>query len=227
MQKILVLSDLHLGSRFGPWATGDERARSKWKWLMGLSKDKPDALFLLGDIIDGGQSKAQGIGVYTADLGEQIEDGLDCLKDLCDIVDGKLWRVWGTPYHEGHGSETSRLMDQVLGIPKGQSGQVLSVKIDGVTYNLAHHPARKSCIYKGSACDAECIESRKAHVAADVLLRGHLHFFGRWETWQGPTVVFCPCLQGKTPYMIKNNALSEVDQGALFVRGGEILVKRF
>lgn len=227
---ILFLSDLHFGSKYGPWPDGDAAAKKKVAFLRKLidTKDlrKGFSLVLCGDLIDGGQSKSQGIGVYTADFGEQVKVMAETIAPLCKAA-SKIIRVWGTPYHEGHGSETSDLMDFRLGSGKVLSGQVIMANLDGAKWDIAHHPCRKSVTYKGSACDAECIECRKAQIECDWVVRGHLHFYGQWITAHGPKVVFLPCLQGKTPYMVKNNPNNHPDLGACLWSDGQIIYLPF
>ena len=84
MKRILLLSDLHFGSKYAPWPEGMEEEDSRgmvnpipvnavnaainahWKKMIAyIRKTPPDVVIFNGDLIEGDQRKEKGRGLMT------------------------------------------------------------------------------------------------------------------------------------------------------------------
>ena len=106
----LMLSDLHVGSKFGlcteERACGDSKAyirkafRVAWRWVID-KWGKPDFLLLGGDVNDGQNPKNNASGLWTADLEEQADEAAAVIEE---VDAGEVLIVGGSGYHDQVGN---------------------------------------------------------------------------------------------------------------------------
>jgi hypothetical protein len=210
----LHVADLHAASHYAPWPEKSKRAASTYLnecWAhFCLNCPEVDYLFLPGDLIDGGQHKSKGTGVFTTQLAEQADGAIELLRPIVKKVLKGIFRLDGTPYHESFDNPLDAL-DKEFHIPKQHVGQVLDVDLlgDGRLLNVAHHPCSGSTIYMGTSVDKEALWSIIAHGMGKVhacrwIVRGHKHSFMIQEQ-EGKTVCLLPGWQAATPWAKKVN----------------------
>jgi len=229
--KILVLADLHGGSKYGV-ATSDwvsDRIKGRSHCLEMLEQfnrvrddvGKVDRLFLLGDLADGANPKEQGK--------DRIGDDDDQVEMICQLIrtvrgSPKIRVVEGTLYHGG----VARLDKQIaekLGAEKDQLGNSAPKfwlgNIDGVRFSLAHKitVSQSSWQYRTTPLALRLVLTRlnkqedpSRHM---VLIRAHCH------TYQGVFFkrqmgVTCPGLEARTPFGEERNPENNPDVGGLF-----------
>lgn len=206
------LGDLHCGSLWGLNPPDSEFPQNPlqeylWKCYSHLIESWPaiDTLFLMGDLIDGGQPKAKGTQIHTTRLGTQTRMAIQALECVAKKVK-RIVRVDGTAYHEDYMGALGELDEHF----KTQlTGQVLDINLGNGILNIAHHPSGGSALYAGTKVDKENLWSKIAaferHVPnARWIVRAHLHNYIRQDT-RGRTVIQMPCWQLPTPHAKKNN----------------------
>ena len=119
--------------------------------------------------------------------------------------------VQGTEYHEGRGAEE---LESIAARVKGaniqsnftgrQCKELLDLVVDGIVVNFAHHLGGGSGFTRSAALDGEAIwnqitSSKGESVAADLIVRSHVHFFLHVEHSNRHTLV-CPCWQLQTRF---------------------------
>jgi hypothetical protein len=209
---ILFLTDLHIGSHCGPApldmlpARHSEGSRYLHDILLSARKKLPrklDYVILGGDLVDGGNRKEDGVGLWFTDSGEQEQAALELLEPFCAKAK-RVFRFKGTGYHErwwrGHSN-----MGRGLGMAARDDGLgVADFDVDGQVLNFAHHPMGGSTLYVGTAMERETVWSSVAAAARKVVqprwvVRGHRHCFGATITETG-TSVLLPCFELVTWY---------------------------
>ena len=215
MKTILFLGDTHVGSKYALWprdrmpAKHTTAALKRVEYLnecftnMVKALPRLDLLILTGDLIEGKQRRSDATGLFTADIGEQVEAAMEVLHPVCKKAT-RIMRVYGTPYHEEY-FNALRALDEKMGVQR--LDVVLDLDLDGQILNVAHHPSGGSALYTGTAVDKESIWSAVASadgkvVAPRWIVRAHKHTYIKQDT-ENRTVVLCPCFQLPTPYAIK------------------------
>lgn len=205
--------DVHCGSVVGLWPVDDLPAKKfvGIRYLMDCYEDMVrwmpplDLLVLTGDLIDGKQYKSSGVGVLTTDVGEQADAAAKVLKKLASKAK-RIYRVWGTPYHETHDA-VLKIVDEALKVHLTQ--QVINLELPTGILNLAHHPAGGASIYQGTVVDREALWSEIAAYEGKVpdprfIIRGHKHTYFLQET-ATRTICLLPCWQLPTAWAVKQN----------------------
>lgn len=209
-ETVGVLADLHCGSKWGMLPPDDPSHKQNvgqrylwecWEWIAS-NWPRLDLLVLNGDLIDGPQSKSRGHGILTADLSEQAEMAERCLRPLVDkLRPRKIARTAGTPYHEGRDGAL-KLLDSHLGILQSRVAEEcdpFDIDLGGTVVNVKHHPEGSAALYVGTVQDRETIwatiaEHRQGLPEAKILVRSHLHMYGRFDGC-GKKHVITPCWQ--------------------------------
>src|SRR5437867_10752006 len=139
------------------------------------------------------------------------------MRDLRNWLEKNIGRevpfyfIQGTEYHEGRGAEE---LESIAARVKGASIQsnytgrhckeVLDLAIDGVVINFAHHLGGGSGFTRSGVLDAEAMwcqitSSKGEAIAADLIVRSHLHFFMHIEHINRHALL-CPCWQLQTRF---------------------------
>jgi len=151
MKKILILSDLHVGSLWGLWPpsfstvdarTGDtlkfiqnKTQKGLWKHWEKMLREVPDPeiIILNGDLIDGLAYRDKGRGLVTPNLTWQAEACLDILKTLPKVP---TYFTQGTGYHElDDGRPVEEHLAREMG---GEFGDDLIIDECGIRMQVGH-----------------------------------------------------------------------------------------
>jgi hypothetical protein len=212
MKRVAVIADLHCGHpagltppawqfRLGSIPERDllsEYQAASWKRYEKAVKKAGDvdALFVLGDCIDGRET---GRHLVSEDREDQCELAKECIR---------LWKaprtvmVYGTRRHTG---DLERWESQIAKDLKADIGSREFVQIEGVTFKLRHKMGRSSIPHgRGTplakaAVWNELRAARGKDVAAQVQLFAHGHYY--WYTGGAQWVaMMVPGLQGASEY---------------------------
>lgn len=192
MSNILILSDLHCGSRggltppkFNSWVDDSlkEYRKNIWSWYLSAIKGRFDLCICVGDLVDGKQFKSKGRGLLTTDIYEQIEMAEDCLKR----VNAKKWVfVNGSDYHVEDDCE--RVLANKF---NGVCENFIRFEFAGKHFNVRHKVGGTSVPYgkatqisKEMVFDAIMGDIGNCETSADIFIRGHTH---------QPVYVYDPC----------------------------------
>jgi len=226
MKKILVVSDLQVGSRYSNWPEkmpikdggywrlnpGQQMLADAWdKFLKLAIQIKPNILVLNGDMIEGAQEKAKGVPVITSDLGEQAEAAIMLLQPLCKSIK-EIYCIKGTSYHDSDQAGPLERIAKELGCipfrPYQYTAWVLNLDVNGVILNFAHTISVSTGLYRATAPDREGIWSALAGRSkvpdADAVIRSHVHLFCHVEH-SSKHMVITPGWQLQTEYLIKKS----------------------
>jgi hypothetical protein len=217
MKRMVLISDLHCGCRFGltppAWQYHDRDGyhakvgrfqKEFWTWFSSsidvVKKEHPvDILIANGDCIDGKGERSGGTELLESDRNEQIKISKVCI----DYVGAKQKIIVnGTPYHVGKEDDFEATLAALL---DAQYANHLHVDIEGVKFDI-RHKVNSSVIPHGryTAPRREAVWSamwgeRGLSEKANFIIRSHVHYYTLSED-AATTVVTTPCLQGWTKY---------------------------
>lgn len=247
---LVVVSDLHVGSRFGVMPerfetvlgqvvepNAAQRALLQCWTALATEWREPDILVVNGDVIDGGARKDAGSVVWSTDLMDQVNAAVELLRMF---KARSVYLTEGSGYHvKAEGVPLEHYVGAALdAVPVGKRGSLtawpeLFLKVRGTTFNFAHHVGIGTGWYKTTPVSREMLLSKlnAAHKhACDVIVRSHVHYFCGCEftTQRG---YITPAWQLQTPYMLKKSSFGLLpDIGALRFHVGDpgaTLEKRF
>jgi len=223
-KRILIVSDLHCGHRVGltppgwQYAEGSEW-RDKWRaiqaeawnwWKTTIRRLGPFyAVFAIGDLIDGPGKKSGGTEQLSTDRHEQVDMAIAALR----ITKATRWAfAWGTPYHVGIEEDWERDVANYFEAQPGsvlvESGDHPFPRVDGVQFDLKHHPLSNPGREwtKANGLEPERITSlvwanENCRPNADIIVRGHVHTYRHLDGFSQGTgrrwdVATLPALQG-------------------------------
>lgn len=231
MKKIIAISDIHPGSIYGllppnfTASTGQpvpQNAAQKYLWQCWLdfiqwaAASKPNAIVVVGDVVEGKQAKSHSSELCLPLVKDQEDASKKILGPLMRACRCKTYFVKGTFYHD---DELGRSVDNVAedlranlyeGLGTGTySKEVLDLITEGVVLDFSHGISVSGGLYRAVAIDREALWSAIAGKTgkapkADVIVRGHAHYFVHVEH---PTkhAVILPAWQIQTSYMRKNS----------------------
>ena len=130
-KRLLVVSDLHCGSR---WGLMKDNNNPQWKaFSSAIDKLKPFEVCLVnGDCIDGKGERTGGIEQITTDRIEQKNMAIDCL----DYIGAKKYLfTYGTPYHAGKEEDWEKLIAEHF--DARISGQCF-FEVNGLSFHAKH-----------------------------------------------------------------------------------------
>lgn len=161
MKKIAVLSDFHCGHKVGltpkgylpeqpvkeraEWVTAN-RAYYNW-YALQIARNGPyDIIFLNGDLVDGRGTKSGGNELITTDMEEQCDMAVKLIREIPKAKNCKIVITRGTPYHTGNEEDWENNIAQRV---DARIGEHEWVDVEGVVFDLKHHPAGSSGIPHG------------------------------------------------------------------------------
>lgn len=193
MPKIVFLADLHCGSRWGltppPWnGVRDplhpirQAAWAEYERMANLHRDA-DLVVVAGDVIDGGQTKAEGLGVLTADYREQAQMAAEALSLWpCPLV---ICR--GTPYHVTRGAEWEDVVALELARLGGQVQKIadhLELRFGDIVVSVRHYAGRARLPHTRPAPILrewleEVVAAREGRRESSphIVVRAHAHYY--------------------------------------------------
>ncbi len=248
MKKILILSDLHVGSLWGLWPmkfeaedtkTGNtlqfvpnltqKKLWKKWKEMLDDSQDI-ECVILNGDLIDGNQRKSGGRGTVTPNITWQVDA---CQQILDTLPDVPKYFTQGTEYHEM--SDGTPIEEWLAKQSGDEYGDDLTVEECGIRLHVSHSISSSSSSWQyWTTAIARDLLLLALHAAeekygqVDGAVRSHRHNFCAAE-FKGQIGIITPCFQTRTPYAVKKDLVSPPDVGwvTLHVAGkNKIMIDR-
>jgi hypothetical protein len=210
--EILVVSDLHVGSRYAvmPSVFGNFRANKvqkqilkKWREMCKAEK-KPDYLVVNGDAVDGVGYASNGKEQWTTDKGEQIDAAVELVKEIdCDNV----LVTYGSKYH----TEENLNLDEAFARQVGAKhhGWEISLNPEGTKSHMhfSHQISVSTSVwqYRTTPLAKELVAAllnENVLPKYDVIGRAHAHYFCQ-VAFTSSMAFVGPCWQTRTPYMIR------------------------
>ena len=215
--RILILSDLHIGSTFGLFPRGFKTKQGNEiklnsgqcallyyfdKMIDELSKI--NYLFLLGDLIQGLNPSESGRWVMPTDFDIQIEACIFLLKKITKkFSDLKIIGISGTPYHTSDIFHPEKYIIEELG---GKFlNEIATIKLKDYYINLSHGVSQ-AVVYRTTILEREMFFSSIAEYSnkikkIEIFIRGHWHiallmFYPSLKKWY----IQNPGWQGYVPY---------------------------
>lgn len=161
---VLVVSDLHVGSAFGPLpegfvgSTGVELNLNKgpneglnrgqeyllecWTHFVAAVPDEVDVLIINGDAIDGQNIKERSRFLCETDPQFQARGAAQLIKPLTDRA-RHIYVSRGSRYHVGPGAEDEEFFGALIHAKKGPDGRYTRpwthLMVNDVLFDAAHH----------------------------------------------------------------------------------------
>lgn len=225
MYKILPISDIHMGSYWGPVApdthfkdsrTGDvihidqsETNRfiyNHWELMCRECRDV-DCIIVNGDAVDGINTYKNHGAVFTDDLYVQIKLCADLLNMLPDVP---MYITKGTGFHSGDQIKAERLLADIMGATYADEMVIeeCGLKIFA-NHHIAHGQNKAASLERKMKEFAACSQY---YDYADTLVFSHNHAFTSIKS-ANYLGIMTPGWQGKTPYASERNLLTPSDIG--------------
>jgi hypothetical protein len=230
--KILVISDLHVGSESGiapdEYTINDYQEDRSYdiqsnkiqkalysKWIEMIDDvGKVDYLFLLGDLADGLNYKGQGIGITHNDLSWQEDLAIDLIK-MIKVKYGNYIGVQGSAYHVGNQSgQDLRILKSLTrdAHSKFIFGDDVTEKIDGINFHLRHATSfSKIPELRKNALKRDLIEFMNEGNTLgkiDIAIRAHTHYYEHLD-WNPYICGFVsPCWKGRDTFIRQKSVIS-------------------
>ena len=235
-KEILCISDPHCGHRYGllppecistslrlPTSPKWEEWQTKsWVFVDStLTKITPrggfDAVFVLGDMVDGNARKNGGVELLTSNRDEQVQIAaafMSHIKRRMTVM------VRGTPYHVG----TEENWEDILAreIKADKIGDHEWPEVNGVVFDLKHKVGSSSIPHGRHTAPSRAAlwnmiwAERKMQPRAKILLRGHAHYYDISGDRYTLSMIL-PALQGWTGFGAKE-CEGTVDYGMITFR---------
>jgi len=199
MKRILVVGDLHVGHHLSimpeettettnigtkqtHYANDLQLVFMKYWHRMIKESRKVDAVFNMGDNIEGANKKEYGLGLWTSSLRHQCEAAAQLLDQIrCSrhyMVYGSNYHVGGNPYSEEVVADLLRYMGN-----KVVTGQDLLITLNPKAEKAEHYKAHLlhkvgNTMYPATGINREMLladvqKHELGHIR--LLIRGHLH----------------------------------------------------
>lgn len=232
--RILILSDLHVGSTVAvmpdevyadktPTAdaqvyhpNAQQKVINSWYEQMLDEVGKVDALFVLGDCIEGPNTKEWGLGTWTTDINVQREAAKDLLS-MVKVKPKNIFGVDGSPYHAGANPTWDGDVIRGLG---GTFDTDLTLSIEGMRMHLLHWTG----FSKSLAGQSTSRSGARVWAAVnadwygkfDYLISGHVHQHAYDED------IFCksitaPCWKLRDKWMRKQGMRGQPPQSGYYL----------
>ena len=227
--KILIVSDLHVGSKFAlaeptpEYALNNVQKLIYNQWLT-MIKDagKVDYLVVNGDITDGTSYAEEGLHQWTNDVDAQIENAMELVKK---IDYDKLLVTYGSGYHVRRNPNADRTF--ALRMNADEHGYELFWKPAGTTskFHVQHKisVSLSSWQYRTTSLAREMVLALlNEHVwgSIDVLVRSHAHYFVSVAFTKSLGFI-TPCWEARTPYLVEKGLAGVPKLGYVLLVGRE------
>lgn len=210
--KILVVSDLHVGSRYAlmPPKWGDVTANSVQKQILKMwnemcqNEKNIDYLIVNGDAVDGIQPFNEGKELCISDVSEQV----DAAESLVNQIDcDKILVTYGTTYHT---KENPNLDEQFAKqIHAKAHDYEINFQPEGIKdiIHLSHqiNVSTSSWQYRTTPLAKELVAAllnEKELYKYKSIIRSHAHYYC-YVAFSKSFGLITPCWQTRTPYMIR------------------------
>lgn len=220
--KVLVVSDLHVGSDVGLCPDvvrinkGNRKTERSYtgtavqqimydKWCKMCDLIKPDLVILNGDICEGVNYKGNGVGNWTNDRNQQIQTAAELIEMIdCDTFIG----LQGSGYHTGNNMSMDECVTRWL---KGDFGIDKFINVDGVRIHARHstsfsrRPQRQAANMIDDMTNVDY--DRDTFPNVDIFVRSHLHRFS-FVGWNGALGVITPAWKWRDAFVKERNIIS-------------------
>lgn len=214
MPTVVFVADLHCGSRWGltpPEWQGVRDAlhalrREAWHEYARLARDLQrrghvDLVVAAGDLIDGGQTRAEGLGTLTTDYYEQANMAAEALA----VWDAPFVICRGTPYHVTYGADWEDIVATELrrrGRTVERVADHVELKFGDITVSVRHHASRARLPHaRATPILREWLEEMVAAAEGGapsrprIVVRAHTHYYvavdgGDWLALSLPALCF-------------------------------------
>jgi hypothetical protein len=147
--KILLVGDVHCGSRFSPWpvdyaladgtcwqgSPAQKTLNLFWdKMLKDAKRRKPDVIIINGDAIEGGSPK--GVDLVSIRNDDQLGGAFALLQPLVALAGKAVYMLRGTGYHVGRAGENESTLAMLL---KVEYLPELYLRTPAGVVNVLHH----------------------------------------------------------------------------------------
>jgi hypothetical protein len=237
MKRILLLSDLHFGSKYAPWPEGMEEEDSRgmvnqipvnavnaainahWKKMIAyIRKTPPDVVIFNGDLIEGDQRKEKGRGLMTGQIFTQYRA---CIKQIQTIRDAApkaaFYFTAGTDYHQL--PDGTNADQQIARHFNAEYGDEMVVEECGIRLFCRHtiSSSMSTWQYMATAPGRDHMllylnKGEEKYGKIDVAVFSHRHQFVCVQFSSGLALV-TPCWQSKTPYAVKRGMVGVPEIG--------------
>ena len=217
MKRICLVSDLHCGSdvavAFPDTITCEEPLSTlklnqvqryfydKWKVLE--TQEPYDAVFALGDLVDGTNRKEMGEGAWTTNLKLQALCAARGLMRIPLKKGGVIGVIGGSGYHGGCNPSMDNLVVEIINRLKGNAewwGLDRIMQVEDCRFHLCHQIS--AGFYKGTSLNRELIYSYIYEKDVDGIIRGHLHSYHMDEVG-GRFAMILPGWKARDSYLRK------------------------
>ncbi len=202
-KSILILSDIHVGSKVSvcsesPEITDGENyvpnkaqkaLHSCWKEAWDDIIQKPNAIVVNGEPIDGSNKKSMGAGVWSTSLVDQIRDFKKLMKFAPKTEN--LFFVRGSGYHVTADGATpmEEIVAEEMGAKRhrayagsGYTDYECNIEMNNKNFNFTHHIGFAQWeAYRTTAMARELVKMHFEHgrrgFHTDVVVRSHVHYY--------------------------------------------------
>ena len=242
MKRILIVSDLHLGSNAGLMPRevtdfdgerhiankGQRRLFDLWSQLV-KKVGAVDIMVINGDACDGPNKKGSGIGCWTTDIRLQAKTA----AELCKMFDAKKFLVTqGSGYHVAENPSADAMTADEL---KAEFGTelALNLKEEKIRLHFSHQigVSQASWQYRTTPIARELVSAllnEKEYGKFHGVIRSHAHYYCGVE-FGSHFGIITPCWQLRTPYMVAKGLALLPKLGAIVldVDKGDVAKERY
>ena len=212
MTRILVVSDLHVGSRYGlmPKQWGDVLANpiqreilKKWDEMCKREREI-DYLIVNGDAVDGTSPAEEGKYQSISDTDEQVNAAAELVSNInCD----KILVTYGSKYHTKENPNLDEAFAKEVGASKHDYEISFQPKTLDDVFHLAHNIgiSFSSWVYRTTPIAKELVAAllnEKELHSYKCVIRSHAHYYCM-VSFTSNFGLITPCWQTRTPYMVK------------------------
>lgn len=249
MKKILVVSDLHVGSNVAIMPDevniepSDKQRAQRIEsnplqkvifkeWCEALDTvGRVDACFDVGDNIEGANYKSRGFELWTPNLHQQCNTASDLLGM---VRTNRYYGVQGSYYHVGENVSSDLAVISSMDRCKTEFGTDLAVTVEDIRIHLAHEIGySSSAVSKNTALTKEIDEANRKIAKLGrfgLLLRGHRHEIRDLIDHENNIrMIVCPCQKGRDAYAAKKGLSMVPTLGVILLKisGSDIIVEPF
>lgn len=201
-KSILVISDMHVGSKmsicseeptiddFGTYkpSSNQKKLLQEWHRTLDQVSQKPTALVLNGEPVDGSNPKSQGAGVWSNNFNDQMNDSAKLLKpikrDVTILTRGSGYHVTreNTNFEQIFANKIgARKYKSVAGFMTDTDYEA-TIEMYGKHINFTHHIGYSGWWqYRSTPMARELVKMHFQHKEngfhSDVVVRSHVHYF--------------------------------------------------
>lgn len=215
MKRLLVVSDLHVGSPFSINSKKNNsiqrRLYSWWKEMVD-EIGSVDAVVVNGDICEGVNRKEDGEGVELS-----VKDQICEAEDLLGMIETKrYYGTQGTGYHTKKNPSSDW---QVIHGLKGTFDNEIPLTIERIRFHFSHKVGISSSgqMYHGTPISKEMMVAhlnREQMGKFDVIVRGHAHYFF-YVGSKSSLAIIAPCWKGRDSFVAQHSLKWNPDIGWL------------